>query len=216
MNKMERIGTEVGNSINPELINRALENAERQEASEESKERVSGRSLSGRLARQVALAMAFLAPVVGIAQTNETPGKTLSKEEQIIETRKNIQLAKLKAQIEIAQKKRELKEIEKSGKGNPEPMARESEVGIAAKDRSVKESAYREEESGKEGERKFAFEGDRKAYELRLKMEKEKTKQEKVRAQNSRPIIIENPYNNNNRNNQSGSQDSLSGSGGNR
>jgi hypothetical protein len=211
MNKMERIGTEVGNSINPELIDRALKNAERQEASEESKERVNGRSLSGRLARQVALAMAFLAPVVGIAQTNETPGKALSKEEQTIETRKNIQLAKLKAQIEIAQKKRELKEVEKSGKGNPEPIAKDSE-GTFSRDKSVKESAYREEENEKDGERKLAFEGDRKSYELRLKMEKEKTKQEKVKAQNSRPIVVENP--NNERFNSGGG--SLTGSGGNR
>ena len=165
---MEKIGTEVGNSINPELIDRALENAERQEASEASREGVNGRSLSSRLARQVALAMAFLAPVVGIAQTNETPGKTLSKEEQKIETKKNIQLAKLKAEIEIAQKKRELSEVGK--KGNPEPIATASggEIGSTyAKDTTNKKVAFRkiETDDGK-GNKTVAFEGTRDGAKL--------------------------------------------------
>lgn len=120
---MEDVGTKVGNSISPELINRALKNAERQEASEEGSGK---RSFASRFARQAALALAILTPALGIAQTAETaPVKTLSKAEQKIETKKNLQLAELKAKIEIAQKRMELQNIEHPAK----PVTPEQGIG---------------------------------------------------------------------------------------
>ena len=138
--------------------------------------------------------MAFLAPVVGIAQTNETPEKTLSKEEQKIETKKNIDLAKIKAQIEIAQQKRILKEVGK--KGNPEPATPSSrdinKIGIASKNKAETTVTMEEVDILDANGKKIgsAISGSEAWKKLKERESKDNRAIEKEKAKQNRPIIV--------------------------
>lgn len=90
------------------------------------------------------------------------------------------------------------------------------EIGVAHENKATTKLTHREvdirDNNGNVIGR--AEEGSPEYVKLEMRRIDKNAEIEKAKARNSRPIIIENP--NNNRNNQSGSQDSLSGSGGNR
>ncbi|MFZ1019817.1 MAG: hypothetical protein WAN61_02410 [Minisyncoccia bacterium] len=117
--------------------------------------------------------------MVGIAQTNGAPEKTLSKEEQKIEAKKNIDLAKLRAQIEIAQEKRKLEETEQSAGGIG--IAHNNKATITGTEREQTENIY---------DAKGNIIGERKVKESSKDMMKH---EEKMKKNHQQEVIFANP-----------------------